>query len=75
MGRASSTPIFDRVAQKCLDWNVPDDVTTDLLAELIEALRDDDWDVLAEAIDRWRNSDAIIAAFRKAAPDWLDPDA
>lgn len=74
MGLSGGSEPFDRVAQKCLDWSVPPEVTTDILAELIAALRDCDWDDLDVSIVKFRDSDAIQAAFRQAAPDWFVED-
>jgi hypothetical protein len=74
MGWASASPIFDAVAQKLIDHSAPEHVVTDVCAALIQELCDGDWDTLDESINRFRDSSAVMAAFRQAAPDWFDPD-
>lgn len=74
MGWASANPIFDRTAARLLAHGVDDDVVTDVLAELIDALRDGDWDTLNESLERFIDRPAVVAAFRRAGPDYLFED-
>lgn len=72
MGWASGGRIFDPVAKALIDNDVPDETVTNVLAGLIEKLTDGDWDTLDESIEQFREFPAVIAAFERAAPQWLD---
>ena len=72
MGWASANPIFDRTAQALLNCKAPDATITTVLTELIDALRDGDWDTLSESMDVFRGVEPVMAAFREAAPDYFE---
>lgn len=74
MGWASANPIFDRTAQALIDNEAPDRLVTNVLAILIESLTDGDWDTLDESIECFEDNPAVMAAFRKGAPDWFGDD-
>lgn len=72
MGWSSGSDIFDPVTQALIDSGVAGPVVTDVCATLIDELRSCDWDTLDESVDRFRRYPAVIAAFKKAAPDWVE---
>ena len=74
MGWASGGRIFDRVTRKLIELRTPDRVLTAVCADLIDELRDGDWDTLDESMATFQDNRAVIAAFRQAADDWLDDE-
>lgn len=64
MGWSSANDIFDPVARTFIKCDLPDDMKTRVLAVLIKALQDGDWDTEDESLDRFKDDPAIVAAFR-----------
>lgn len=75
MGWASGGEIFDRVTRKLVELRAPDRVLTAVCVELIDALREGDWDTLDESIEEFKENRAVMTAFRQAAPDWFEEGA
>lgn len=71
MGWSHGGDAFGRVTRKLVELRAPDRVLTAVCADLIDALRDADWDTLDESIEEFRENRAVMAAFRLAAPEWV----
>lgn len=74
MGWSSGGEIFDPVARELVLADLPDDVVATVLASLIRELCAGDWDTLDESVQEFRSEPAVMAAFKRAAPDWLPDD-
>ena len=74
MGWATANHIFDRTAEELIKNHVEPEKVTNVLAVLIEELCDGDWDTLNESIDQFTDTPSVMAAFYRAAPDWLGDD-
>jgi hypothetical protein len=66
MGWSSANPIFDAVAVAMLQANVSHDKTVDVLAVLIDELRNGDWDTYDESYYAFEDEPAVVEAFRRA---------
>lgn len=69
MGWASGGEIFDQVADSMIRVGVDSAQMTEVLADLIQALQDGDWDTEDESMYRYRNNVAVMDAFRKVDPE------
>lgn len=65
MGWSSANSIFDPVARTFIDCDVPAETRTRVLAVLIKALQDGDWDTADESLDEFKHDLAIVDAFRQ----------
>ena len=74
MGWSSANPIFDRTARAMIDAGVADGPMTAVLAVLIDALKDHDWDSLYESMEEFQDNPAVMDAFRQAIPDYFEDD-
>lgn len=73
MGWASGGDIFNRVTHTLLKQDfVPDEAVTAVCADLIDALRDGDWDALGESVEEFRDVPAVMEAFRQSAPEYVE---
>lgn len=74
MGWNSANRIFDPTARALVCSDASDEEITDVLHTLILELMAGDWDTLDESIEEFREYPAVIEAFRRAAPEWLEED-
>lgn len=78
MGWAGGYEIFDPVAKLMVDYNVPDEVMTDIAEVLIRSLQNRGWDTEAESLGAFHDTPAIVEAFALRgiyrAHDMRNPD-
>lgn len=72
MGWSSGGDVFNSTARTLLAAGVQPDMVTKALAVLIDQLLDGDWDTCDESVQEFRNEPAVIAAFRIAAPEYVE---
>ncbi|MEV1245144.1 hypothetical protein [Nonomuraea sp. NPDC049750] len=65
MGWGSAGDIFDPVARALIEAGASDDLKRNLLGQLIDKLRDGDWDTEGESLEEFRDDPLIIALFRE----------
>lgn len=70
MGWCSGTDIFDRMAKKILESDLPEAAQYSLLYELIDALEDSDWDCQDDSA--YSKHPLVDRALRSLHPHWYE---
>lgn len=65
MGWASGGEIFDPVARKLIDLDVPDRVRREICTVLIAGLQSRGWDTEGESLGEFQDDPSIVTAFRE----------
>lgn len=63
MGWGSAGSIFDPTIQALIDSGATDDVIIKVAVNLINNLRDNDWDTYDESLEGFKDNRAVVAAF------------